>query len=92
MSGNNYFFHRKRSLDYTFVLLQLLIKYVYTNNTPMFTWIHSTVQRQTTITAYLKRSHLLLLAYFMAISCKISHANDNNKYLVVTRLNKRHLT
>ena len=25
------FFHRKRSLDYTFVLLQLLIKYVYTN-------------------------------------------------------------
>ena len=24
------FFHRKRSLDYTFVLLQFLIKYVYT--------------------------------------------------------------
>ena len=33
VAGNKYFyfFHRKRSLDYTFVLLQLLIKYVYTN-------------------------------------------------------------
>ena len=26
------FFHRRRSLNYTFVLLQLLIKYVYTKN------------------------------------------------------------
>ena len=34
MSGNNYFyfFHPKRSLDYTFVLLQLLIKYVHTKD------------------------------------------------------------
>ena len=30
--GTFFFFHRKRSLDYTFVLLQLLIKYVYTNS------------------------------------------------------------